>query len=913
MKILDTLRSLVTGLGGDKDKSIGLSFIMRQVSDAELNTMHRSDWLARKIVDIIPNDMTREWRAWQADGKQIQLIEKLEKSPLVNTQIKVNVAMRKARLLRGSAIYMGLKGANPEEPIEFDKIKQGDLQYLNVLNRRDVTAAEVIKDVTSEFYGEPEYYEVASPGQAGILRIHPSRMIRFIGAEVLDEDSNNDNWGDSILQLVYDAVQNAGSVQQHISSLVAEAKTDVIYIPQLSQFLRDPVTTRQLTDRFAYANQMKSMFNMVLLEGNGTDTGEKWEQKQINFGQLPELVQQFLQIAAGAADIPVTRLLGQSPSGLNATGDGDIRNYYDNVSARQRTELTPRLQRLDEVTIRSALGVRPEEIYYTWNPLWAVSQKEKADIFKVKVDGARVIAGSAVPLMPIDALSDALVNMLVEDGSMPGLEKAIAEYGALSEQDHPTEADIKTAMVPPKPAANEDKKIPPDKKVLPFKKKAANDAEPATLYVRRDVVNAAEITSWAKGQGMTDIEDDLHVTVVYSRAPFDWIKAGNAYYGGSEGKLELPAGGPRVVEPLGNMTAVLMFASSELSWRHEEIVRAGASHDYDSYQPHISLTKAEINLDDVEPYRGPIVLGPEIFEEFDTSYCDGGNPNHEPAGSPKGGQFARLNSTVVEGKRIIEGEVPPHIEALRIPPAWTDVVYDPNPNASLLVAGQDAKGRSVYIYSAKHASIQSAAKFARIQELDAKYDSVFSQNEKARANPETRDAADATRLIMETGIRPGSDKDTRSDFKAYGATTLEGRHVVGVGGLTYLRFVAGKKHGETVNLLVPAGATAKMLRDRKSKAGNSGRLFGELSDSDLRDHVNTFDGGSFTTKDFRTLLGTRTAMQQVAKQPRPSNPTAYKKAVKAVAKTVSDKLGNTPTVALQSYINPVVFAGWRLS
>jgi phage-related protein (TIGR01555 family) len=106
------------------------------------------------------------------------------------------------------------------------------------------------------------------------------------------------------------------------------------------------------------------MFNMLLLDGNGqsgpTAGGERWEQKQISFAQLPELIRQYLQIASAAADIPITRMLGESPGGLNSTGDADLRNYYDNVSARQKTELAPALNRLDEIIIRSALGARPK-------------------------------------------------------------------------------------------------------------------------------------------------------------------------------------------------------------------------------------------------------------------------------------------------------------------------------------------------------------------------------------------------------------------------------------------------------------------------------------------------------------------------------------------------------------------------
>jgi len=628
MAWFDTLKSFVSGLGtAQKDKTLGLSYEMRSISDAELNAMHRCDWLARKIVDIIPNDMTREWRNWQAEAKIIEAIEAVEKAPLVSVQLKVNEAMRKARLLRGSAIYIGLRGAKTEEPVELDKIKAGDLQYLNVLNRSEVSAGEIVRDVTSEFYGQPSYYEMN--GATGTtVRIHPSRIVRFVGADILDQQFANDGWGDSILQVVYDAVQNSSSIQQHVASMVPEAKVDVIYIPQLSEFLKNPTTERQLTSRFAYANQIKSNFNMVLLEGNGTDAGEKWEQKELSFTQLPEIMQIFLQVASGAADIPVTRLLGQSPAGMNATGDSDTRNYYDNISSRQRTELGPRLNYLDEIIIRSALGSRPPEVHYTWAPLWGLSETERATNFKTKVDAVRGIAGSGgmnPSLVPLEALSDALVNMLVEDGSLPGIGEAVEKYGSLAKQmEEDDEDDVIASATPPAAeepeAATTGEEDPPeeDDNVIKLPKRAATgDAEPKTLYVRRDVVNAEEITAWAKSQGLTEIVEDLHVTVVYSQAPLDWIKAGNASDWDGKAEITIPEGGPRVVEPLGNMSAVLLFASSSLCWRHEEIVRAGASHGYPEYVPHISLTKAPVDESlTIEPYRGKIILGPEIFEEI---------------------------------------------------------------------------------------------------------------------------------------------------------------------------------------------------------------------------------------------------------------------------------------------------------
>lgn len=295
------------------------------------------------------------------------------------------------------------------------------------------------------------------------------------------------------------------------------------------------------------------------------------------------------------------------------------------------------------------------------------------------------------------------------------------------------------------------------------------------------------------------------------------------------------------------------------------------------------------------------------------------------SGTEKGGQFVakgegggratHLPTKVHEGQlKTHEGaELPEHIKALKIPPAWTDITYSPDPESDLLATGKDKKGRLQAIYSDTFSAKQAAAKFARIDELSKKFDSIFAQNEKARKSddPKTKDAADCTRLIMMTGIRPGSESDTGAEKQAYGATTLLGKHVVAGAKGVHLRFT-GKK-GVSLDIPVLDPETASMLVERKAKAGDKGQLFG-ISEKNLLDHVHSFDGGGFKTKDFRTLLGTSTAMREVgkAKAP-PKNEKEYKKAVRTVAQTVSKILGNTPTVALQSYINPVVFAQWQIA
>ena len=143
------------------------------------------------------------------------------------------------------------------------------------------------------------------------------------------------------------------------------------------------------------------------------------------------------------------------------------------------------------------------------------------------------------------------------------------------------------------------------------------DMKPKPLYVSRRVVNAGDIVSWAKGQGFTDILDagDMHVTIAYSRKPVDWFEMGQSW----DGELTISEGGPRAVEAFGGGANVLQFVSHELEWRHSSMRENGASWDWDEYRPHITIGYGEMP-DDVEPYSGKIVLGPEIFKDLDENW-----------------------------------------------------------------------------------------------------------------------------------------------------------------------------------------------------------------------------------------------------------------------------------------------------
>lgn len=437
----DSLTNLVSRMGTTRDKASASYYGFVPLTDEQILVAYKTAWLPRKIVDIPAFDSVRAWRDWQAEDNQIELIEAEEKR--LNVKGKVHEAKIKARLWGGAAIMLGTGDSDLSQPLDVDRIGKGGLKYLTVLTRRHLAAGERDTDPASEFFGKPKFYTL-STATAQQLTIHPSRLVIFTGNTDPDEDlSTQMGWGDSVLQSTMDAIKQADGTAANIASLVFEAKIDIIRIPNFMASLADEGYKSKILDRYTLAMQGKGINGTLML-----DKEEEYESKSASFATLPDVLDRFLQIVSGAADIPATRLLSQAPAGMNATGESDLRNYYDRLSAMQELEMEPAMARMDECIIRSALGSRDPAIYFDWAPLWGLSEKERADIFKTKADGARALAGTGTSpaLMPIDALSDALVNTFIEDNSLPGLEAAIEEYGKLSEQeDDPEEVEASLA------------------------------------------------------------------------------------------------------------------------------------------------------------------------------------------------------------------------------------------------------------------------------------------------------------------------------------------------------------------------------------------------------------------------------------------------------------------------------------
>lgn len=592
MLLFDGLKSLVSNMMGSlRDKTVNVGAVFTPIDPAELAALYRGNAMARKITEIPPGDMVREWRRWVADEAIIGKLETAERELMVID--KFREALVYARLYGGAAIFIGLADNTPQLEINPAGLGLGAIRYLTVLPRHLISHTDIEHNPLNPRYGLPKAYRLA--GTELTPDVHPSRVIHFPGAP----NNIEDPWGDSIFETIRDAIIQDALVAQNTAHLTGEMKLDIIEMDELASATLTEQARAKIIERFELGAIVRGNFSTLLL-GNG----ERHSQKQLNLTALAGLIDAFSQRVCAAADIPAPRLIGRHPGGLNSSGVSDIRNYYDRIAQDQRRYLRPRLEQLDAILWPHAVGApKPADAWFEFNPLWQMDAKEAAEVSSIKAKTVQTHMDTG--LVPHEVLQAGVKAMLTEDTLLPGIERAWAEFTAGTLEP--------LGGLPGAANENEDE-------VEAFVRRAANDAAPRTLYVMRPVENAAEIIAWAKGQGFETIlpAADMHVTIAYSRQPLDWMKIE-----GDRERIEIEAGGPRVVEPLGDQGAiVLLFSSWELGWRHDRIKQAGASWDHEGYSPHITISysSAGVSLDTMEPYRGRIVLGPEKFSEVDEDW-----------------------------------------------------------------------------------------------------------------------------------------------------------------------------------------------------------------------------------------------------------------------------------------------------
>jgi DNA topoisomerase-1 len=270
-----------------------------------------------------------------------------------------------------------------------------------------------------------------------------------------------------------------------------------------------------------------------------------------------------------------------------------------------------------------------------------------------------------------------------------------------------------------------------------------------------------------------------------------------------------------------------------------------------------------------------------------------------------------------DGKTIKDYWDKKRIEAIGIPPAYTDVWICPRDDGHIQATGRDAKGRKQYRYHPKWSATRDSAKYERMVAFGSLLPALRARvaaDMRKTGFPRDKVLATIVNLLEMTLIRVGNE-DYVKDNKSFGLTTLRNRHVA-VDGAT-LRFDFKGKSGKTWNLNVKDRRVAKVVKAIHELPGQ--HLFQYVDEEGKRQPVDSADvnaylreitGEDITAKDFRTWAGTVLAAMALSEFEQVDSQAAMKKNVKAAIEKVASRLGNTPTICRKCYVHPEVLTSY---
>lgn len=378
-----------TGLGTGRDKTTAGRFEnVVPLTDAELSWLYNGDPMAAKIVDTPPRQMLRQGFT-VTDKDQGAATAVQTRARVLDVRTKLEEGHIWGRTFGGAVVMIGADdGQDSSLPLDETRIKS--LDFLQVYDRRQVYPQTFHKNTRSPKYGEPAVYRI-TPYDGTESYVHETRLILCRGAFTgLQERRTMNHWDYSVLQRPYDTLRQFWANHKAAEHMMTDASQAVLKLKGLfSQIASGDLTLLQT--RAQFLDLSRSVARAVLLDA---DSGESLEKIQTAFAGVPDMLAKSAQLLAAVSGIPVTIIMGQAPAGLNATGDSDIRNFYDTLQVDRELILRPDLERLIHL-IALSLGIRSKP-GIEFPPLWQETRKEEAEREKLEADTDNVRIQSQV-------------------------------------------------------------------------------------------------------------------------------------------------------------------------------------------------------------------------------------------------------------------------------------------------------------------------------------------------------------------------------------------------------------------------------------------------------------------------------------------------------------------------------------
>ncbi len=391
-KTVDSIQNFIAKLGIGTDNlqsatTYGFNPITR--NRTLLEWMHRGTWLGGVAIDIIGDDMTKRGVDLKGDIQPEDIAHLERAAETYDIWTDIGDTVKWSRLYGGAMAVMMIDGQRPDTPLMIERVGKQMFKGLYVFDRWSVDPS--LEDLVTEYgpeTGMPRFYTVTA--NAAAMRgqkIHYSRILRLDGIDLPWQQRVMENlWGISVFERLYDRMVAFDSASQGAAQLMYRSYLRSYKIKGLREIIAAGGPAEAQLIRFV---QMMTRFQasegMTIIDMED----EFGEHGGANAGMrgMSDLLVKFGEQISGSLQIPLVRLFGQSPSGLNSSGESELRTYYDGINMRQNRELRNPVTRIYRVMAQSE-GIKiPEGFSIEFRPLWIMNDAEKAAIFTQVASG----------------------------------------------------------------------------------------------------------------------------------------------------------------------------------------------------------------------------------------------------------------------------------------------------------------------------------------------------------------------------------------------------------------------------------------------------------------------------------------------------------------------------------------------
>lgn len=364
------------------------------LDDAQLASIWMGDGIGRKVVAAPVDDGVRPWFEVEADteGKLVKELDRL----------KARQALREAgywaRLYGGSIILMGFAdGLDLAVPrTASDK----EMTFLKAYPRtRTWFTQEDLGKEGSAYYDQAEWFMITKLDGTQV-RVHRSRCLCMFGAPAPGDKFTSQTlelrfWGTSVLQAGFDRLAALGTSFQAIDNLLQEFAVGKFKITGLAEILSSN-NTKPLYDRMEIIKASMGVINAVLMDA---DANEDYTREIVPLSGVTDYLDRVMMMVSGVWGIPMTRLFGRSPAGLSATGESDLKTYYDEVQNWQTTEAGSIMTDLVRILNVRIKAVAEDDIKLVWGNPNSPTPVESLTMKKTQADTmvAYINAGVLTP------------------------------------------------------------------------------------------------------------------------------------------------------------------------------------------------------------------------------------------------------------------------------------------------------------------------------------------------------------------------------------------------------------------------------------------------------------------------------------------------------------------------------------